>query len=161
MASKANNSSVDISHIEIRTIAHATEDLEKVEKAFFTLLPPGTWKLKETKAQGHHGNAITILELRVQRRQLKLKVLEHIKQNLPVSDLSLLRGEVEERTDRLGFFHFRVDKQQAYLDRIRLASRHSDTISVKVKLQSYPANRENIIQGVLKLLDQSNTNEQY
>jgi len=56
-------------------------------------------------------------------------------------DIETLRSEMPDRLDDDQVFHLRFDKQEAYMGRVRIVS-SSDAITAKVKIETYPKNRE-------------------
>jgi RNA binding exosome subunit len=67
--------------IELSAIAHATENLEAVEKAMRNILP---FEICESKQftrrylKGHHGNPITTLNLNIMKKDETKLILENI-----------------------------------------------------------------------------------
>ena len=64
-----------------------------------------------------------------------------VRENLSVADVEQLREEMPERLDESQLFHLRFDKQAAYLRQVRLTD-SSDAVTAKVKIATYPKNRE-------------------
>ncbi|MBI4393807.1 MAG: hypothetical protein HY556_08455 [Euryarchaeota archaeon] len=124
-------------HFTIRTFCHATESMASVRTALSALA--GDEEPSVTTMEGHHGNPIVQLEVR----------LEHTAQVRPfwtrlLSDEAVrekLAAEVERRLDDSLNFYVRFDKQTAFAGRLVLGD-GDDTIQCRGKVKVYPAHRE-------------------
>jgi RNA binding exosome subunit len=135
-----------IHHIILRVIAHATEDVSRVREALdFFLSGAGVREggklIEELQAEGHHGNPITILSVQLKKKADCLNFARFVREKFSEEDVAKLREEMPERLDDDQVFHLRFDKQAAYLQQVRLTS-SSDAITAKVKIETYPKNRE-------------------
>ncbi|WP_292391087.1 RNA-binding protein [Methanosarcina sp. UBA5] len=135
-----------IHHIILRVIAHATEDVSRVRAALDFFLSSagvreGSKLIEELQAEGHHGNPITILSVQLKRKADCLNFASFVRESFSEEDVAKLREEMPERLDDDQVFHLRFDKQAAYLQQVRLTD-SSDTITAKVKIETYPKNRE-------------------
>ena len=135
-----------IHHIILRVIAHATEDVSRVRAALDFFLSgagvqEGSELIEELQAEGHHGNPITILSVQLKRKADCLNFARFVRERLSEEDVAKLREEMPERLDENQVFHLRFDKQAAYLQQVRLTN-SSDAITAKVKIETYPKNRE-------------------
>jgi RNA binding exosome subunit len=135
-----------IHHIILRVIAHATEDVSRVRAALdFFLSGAGVREggklIEELQAEGHHGNPITILSVQLKKKANCLNFARFVREKFSEEDVAKLREEMPERLDDDQVFHLRFDKQAAYLQQVRLTS-SSDAITAKVKIETYPKNRE-------------------
>ncbi len=135
-----------IHHIILRVIAHATEDVSRVRAALdFFLSGAGVREnsklIEEIQAEGHHGNPITILSVQLKRKADCLGFARFVRERFSEEDVARLREEMPERLDDDQVFHLRFDKQSAYLQQVRLTN-SSDAITAKVKIETYPKNRE-------------------
>jgi RNA binding exosome subunit len=135
-----------IHHIILRVIAHATEDVSRVRAALdFFLSGAGVREggklIEELQAEGHHGNPITILSVQLKKKADCLNFARFVREKFSEEDVAKLREEMPERLDDDQVFHLRFDKQAAYLQQVRLTS-SSDAITAKVKIETYPKNRE-------------------
>jgi hypothetical protein len=124
-------------HFTVRTFCHATESMASVRKALALLT--GTAEPSEATMEGHHGNPIVQLEVR----------LEHTAQVRPMWKRMLSDGavrtrlteEVDRRLDDSLNFYFRFDKQQAFDGHLVLAD-GDDTIQCRGKVKVFPARRD-------------------
>ena len=135
-----------IHHIILRVIAHATEDVSRVREALDFFLSgagvrEGSKLIEELQAEGHHGNPITILSVQLNRKADCLNFARFVRERLSEEDVARLKEEMPERLDDDQVFHLRFDKQAAYLQQVRLTN-SSDAITAKVKIETYPRNRE-------------------
>ncbi len=135
-----------IHHIILRVIAHATEDISRVRAALdFFLSGAGIREesklIEELRAEGHHGNPITILSIQLKRKADCLNFARFVRERFSEEDVARLREEMPEKLDDDQVFHLRFDKQAAYLQQVKLTN-SSDAITAKVKIETYPKNRE-------------------
>ena len=141
-----------IHHIILRVNAHSTEDKSRVRSAldFFLLNSISKSKIRDgntddivetTNIEGYYKNPISTLSANITRKQDCLAFARFVRQNMHPGDVELLRSEMPDRLDDEQLFHFRLDKQAAYQNKVKLTS-SSDAITVKVKIATYPKNRE-------------------
>ncbi|WP_095645347.1 RNA-binding protein [Methanosarcina spelaei] len=135
-----------IHHIILRVIAHATEDVSRARMALDFFLSgagvrEGSKLIDELQAEGHHGNPITILSVQLKRKADCLSFAHFVRENFSEEDVARLREEMPERLDDDQVFYLRFDKQAAYLQKVKLTD-SSDAITAKVKIETYPKNRE-------------------
>lgn len=135
-----------IHHIILRVIAHATEDVSRVRAALDFFLSgagvrEGSKLIEELQAEGHHGNPITILSIQLKRKADCMGFARFVRERFSEEDVARLREEMPDRLDDDQVFHLRFDKQAAYLRQVRLTD-SSDAITAKVKIETYPKNRE-------------------
>lgn len=138
-----------IHYINLRVIAHSTEDISRVRDAldFFLRNAIGrskdavTDKLVEvTDIEGHYGNSSVMLSSQITRKSDTVKIASFIREHLSSDDVERLRSEMPDRLDDDQLFHMRFDKQAASLGNLVLSS-SSDAITIKVKIATYPKNR--------------------
>ena len=140
-----------IHHIILRVNAHSTEDKSRVRNALdFFLLNFVAKSIKNgntddiveiTNVDGYYKNPISTLSANITRKQDCLAFARFVRENMHPKDVELLRSEMPDRLDDDQLFHFRLDKQAAYLNKVKLTS-SSDAITVKVKIATFPKNRE-------------------
>lgn len=136
--------------LEFRVYAHATEDEAKVRQALD--FATGGAEAEETSTEGHHGNPIHILVATLERPA----AIRAFFAKLEPGDIERLATEVDRRLDEDLFFHLRLDKQEAYGGRLRLAD-HDDIIAVRGKVASFPAKRERALPGLVEYLQDLKT----
>jgi len=139
-----------IHHINLRVIAHSTEERSKVMDALGLFLknsfrdkgPDSYLEVVDTiEAEGHYGNPITIFSTQLTRKHDTMAFAEFVHNNMTLEDIETLRSEMPDRLDDEQVFHLRFDKQEAYMGHLKLVS-SSDAITAKVKIETYPKNRE-------------------
>ena len=122
-----------VREVEISAFSHATEDEDKVEKAMKNLLPEENrdlWLNRKT-LKGYHGDPITIVTGKIRTKKGATGVLRRVMQELSSLDQQRLLDELEERLDDGGNLYIRLDKQNAYLVKVRLL----ETDPVKMKFR--------------------------
>jgi RNA binding exosome subunit len=137
---------MDIANLSFRTFAHATEDPERVEKALRFV--SGAENVTRSSSTGYHGNPITVLEAKV----TDSKHIKAVLRSLGPETLRILRDSLDRRLDEESFFYFRLDKQEAFLERFVLAD-GEDVIAVRGKVKSYPQNRDNAMASMRNILE--------
>ncbi|MEM3673438.1 MAG: RNA-binding domain-containing protein [Candidatus Bathyarchaeia archaeon] len=138
MASKA-----PIAYIDVRVFAHATEEVDKVLKAVYNVLPESAVEavlFKKRSLIGHHGNPIILFETRL-KGELAQKFFEKLSSGLGSLDKEQLSGEIKRHIEK-GTLYLRLDKQSAYLNEIRLCQ--TDPIHFRVHFKK--PNPEEIVE---------------
>ena len=137
--------------IQISTIAHATDDLEKIQKALSILLPESI-KRKEIFSrrymQGHHGNPIVTLNAKINRPAEVEQFRAHFTQLLPRSEKLMIERNLESYSDEEGNLYIRLDKQQAFRGVFRLGD--EDPIRVRLKFNRFSGETEELIKKFLE-----------
>lgn len=130
-----------IHRVTFRAFVASTEVEEKVREALSLFVPPES--LSRTRAVGHHGNEILILNLDLRKKE-GLRFFDRLREVLPEREMARLRRELDLRVDDECCLHFRLDKQVAYRGVARLTD-SGDAITVSAHLETYPARRERAI----------------
>jgi len=149
-ATKVNKSAyVQMFHYAIlRTTAHSTEDVSRVLDALELFLPPaGTYTLDCTNIEGHYGNILLLLQVKMKGSKNMNYFIDLIKTRLSAMDLMRLRSELPERVDEECVLHMRFDKQRAFRGEPALATTQ-DFISVQLKVRVYPASKQKAIETI-------------
>ncbi len=126
--------------IRLRAFAQTTEIEDRVMKAME--FASGAGAVTTTRTTGHFGNQITIFEAELEKSGDMKRFLGRMAE---AGILSQLAGQEGARTDEDCAFHFRLDKQKAYLEELALAT-GKDVIDVRLKVATYPARRESAVQ---------------
>lgn len=137
---------MDIANLSFRAFAHATEDPERVERALKYV--SGAENVTRSSSTGYYGNPIIVLEAKV----TDSKRIKALLKTLGPEALRTLLESLDRRLDEESFFFFRLDKQEAFLERIVLAD-GEDVIAVRGKVKSYPQNRDNALASMRKVLE--------
>ena len=124
-----------VREVEVSAFSHATEDEDKVEKAMRNLLPEEAQEIWLTRRtlKGYHGDPITIVAGKIRTNKGATEVLRRVVQELSSLDQQRLLDESEERLDDGGNLYIRLDKQKAYLGKVRLVE--TDPVKMKFKLR--------------------------
>jgi RNA binding exosome subunit len=126
---------IEIDHISIQTLCHATEDENKVRAALQRLYP----HFEKRGATGYFGNPIHIFETKITRKREIAALLRLLKENLA----STLRNDLMRRMDEKGSLYIRLDKQELYQGSLVLRDRGD--VKVIIHIQSYPFRPEDAI----------------
>ncbi len=137
--------------VRLRAIAQATEVEARVLEA--VAFASGTDEITIYKAEGHFGTPITIIEVELKK---KSEIKRFIGLMSEAGILQALRDDSDARTDQDCAFHFRLDKQKAYLGELALAEA-KDVIDVSMKIGVYPARRAEAARAVSEWLGQMQT----
>jgi RNA binding exosome subunit len=133
------SSKIPIGYVEIRALAHATEDLDKVLTAARNVLPAESRDnvvFKRANLTGHHGNPITVIDARITDRKVAQAVLERLSSGLAIMDKEQLGGEIGQHVES-GNLYIRLDKQSAYFNETKLGS--ADPIRLRVHFRNRTA----------------------
>ncbi|MEM1509000.1 MAG: RNA-binding domain-containing protein [Thermofilaceae archaeon] len=130
-----------ISSLEIFTLCHATENSEKVKRSIMNLLPFSIKTLYEslidvTLLEGHYGNPIFFLKLKIDNSVHATLIIKHLMKNLDPSDILNLETAIDLHQDSSGNLYLRFDKQQAYLGRVKL-NKGDDVIKIKIRFKPF------------------------
>lgn len=118
-------------------IAHATEDIQKVERAtefLLTIVSRGQAQLNRQYLKGHYGNMIATVSAKLAAKALSPDLLGLLSRNLPESDKQFLGRDIENCVDEESGLYLRFDKQEACLRKVRL--HQADPIRMKLKFVS-------------------------
>ena len=134
---------LEITSARISAIAHSTEDPKKVayaldqvcsEKEFHPLV-------EKHSVKGHFGNAITRLNLVLQRRSAD-SFFRSFWSRISLIDRQTVLDEVESRLDEEGRLHMRIDKQESFREILQL--RDKDPIKVEFSFRGESGSAETV-----------------
>ncbi len=142
--------------LEISTLCHATEDLEKVRRSVINLLPTAIKTLYENSIkvnllEGYYGNPIFFLNLKIEDPAHATLIVRHLVKSLDQLDIAGLETAIGLHQDSSGNLYLRFDKQQAYLGRVKLSD-GDDVIKVKIRFKPF-AKREFKSRGLKVFLE--------
>ena len=115
-----------IHYINLRVIAHSTEDRSRVLKSLEFFLS----SFSNGKNTDDFVEALDVEAL-----------ANFVRANMSDEDVLRLHDEMPDRLDDDQVFHIRVDKQVAFQEQVKLTS-SADAITVKVKIATYPKDRQ-------------------
>jgi RNA binding exosome subunit len=136
---------VPLHYVDLRTFCYATEDDERVETALRTYLPEDV-DVERVESEGHHGDRILVLSARVERADEMRYVLDRVGE---LEDLDAVVAELGDRVDDNCAFYLTLDKQAAYNGTVR----RGDGITLRSKVEAYPAKREKAIANARELFE--------
>lgn len=121
----------------LSVIAHATEDIQKVEQAMrflIQLISKSQVNFTRQYMRGHHGNTIATISAKLPGKALLPSALELLSQNLSESDRQFLGNDIESCVDKEGNLYLRFDKQDAFLRAVKFYQ--GDPIRMRLKFVS-------------------------
>ncbi len=124
-----------ISYIDIRFVAHATEDINKVTEAVHNILPVDYLEdivFKRSIVEGHYGNPITFFETRIKNEKITKAIVKNTFSKLSSLNKEELNRELYRCIDR-GSLYIRLDKQAAFLKKIKLTI--PDPIRIRIRFR--------------------------
>lgn len=127
---------IEIDHITIQALCHATESEEKVLEALHVLYP----HFEKREATGHFGNPIYIFEAQIRKKREIRELLPLMKKELATQ----LGKNMRRRIDRKGNLYIRVDKQELFCRNVVVEDRGD--VKIIIHIQSYPFRLEDAIQ---------------
>lgn len=139
--------SVPLHYVDVRAFCYATEAEDRVESALRTLLPDAV-DLQRTESEGHFGDPIVVLSARVERADALRAVLEAL-ENLPEAEYDRLLAELDDRIDADCNLFLTLAKGAAYAGDVRLG----EGITLRGKVEAYPATRDAAIENARDLLE--------
>ncbi|MBV0923392.1 RNA-binding protein [Halomicroarcula limicola] len=139
-------SSVPFHYVDLRTFCYATEDDKRVEDALRTFLP-AEYPIERAESEGHYGDRIVVLSARVENADDVRHVLSQV---ATLSDIDAVRSELGDRVDDNCSFFLTFDKQAAFGGEVR----RGDGITLRAKVEAYPAKREKAVANARAVLDE-------
>jgi len=127
-----------IHRVTFRAFVASTEEAERVREALSLFVLNES--ISSTKAKGHYGNRIEILDATLNKKE-GLAFFKKLKEEIPKLEMDRLCKELPKRVDEECQLHFRLDKQAAYKGESHLTD-FGDSIHVCTRIESYPARRE-------------------
>lgn len=142
-------SAVPFHYVDLRTFCYATEDEKRVEAALRAFLPEDT-EIERDRTEGHHGDRILVLSVRLERADDVRHVLSRLTE---LGSVGRLATELEDRIDDNCAFFIQLDKQAAYGDRVELG----DGLMLRGKVEAYPAKKQRAIETAREALSELET----
>jgi len=138
---------VPFHYVDLRAFCYVTEDEKRVASALRTFLPEET-DLERVESEGHHGDRILVLSARVENADGMRTILAAL-DALPDEDRRQLEAELDERVNENCAFFLTFDKQAAFNGEVRFG----DGITVRAKVEAYPAEREAAVENTREYLE--------
>lgn len=137
--------------------AHATEDEHCILGIMKALLPE-TAEIRRSSTKGHHGNPIIVFEARLGQKKLIKEFWQRILSGMYEGTFAKLKMGFRERIDDSCFLYLRFDKQSAHGGEFILTD-VGDAIHLRLKVLSFPAEREVAIDIVNDFLEAQGRHE--
>lgn len=131
-------SAVPFHYVDLRTFCYATEDEKRVEAALRTFLPEET-ELERDVTEGHNGDRIVILSVRLERADDVRYVLSRLTE---LGEFDRLLEELDTRIDDNCAFYIGLDKQAAYNGGVALG----EGLMLRGKVEAYPAKKARAVE---------------
>jgi hypothetical protein len=138
--------SVPFHYIDLRAFCYATEDEKRVAGALRTFLPE-EFEIERATSEGHAGDRIVVCSARVERADEMRHVLEALS---GIDDVATLRDELDDRVDDNTSFYVTLDKQAAFRGDVR----RGDGITLRAKVEAYPATKEKAVANAREAIDE-------
>jgi len=125
-----------IGYIDIRVLAHATEDTDKVLLAVHNTLPSELKEdvvFKETRLTGYYKNPITLYQTRLIDKQTLIPTLKYLSSKVNSLDKENLTNHINIHLDK-GNLYLRFDKQLAYNNMLKFSTK--DPIHIKIHFKN-------------------------
>jgi RNA binding exosome subunit len=129
-----------IRKIEARVYSRATEISERVATAVLNIFPEEVRKnvsISEEKADGQSGDAISILSGELKDKDECEITFDYILNHMDKRDRRAVNRSLDLRLDNHCVFFLRIDKQGAFLGKIRLAN-NTDVIRARFYFRDSP-----------------------
>lgn len=123
-----------VQSVEISAIAHATDDLEKVESALAAILPDdlrGRDLFTRRYLEGHHRNPIVTFGSKLTKPAEVEAFTSHLFHQLSKNERLRIESSLPLCTDPEGNLYLRISRQKAFRGMIELND--DDPIRVKLK----------------------------
>jgi len=124
--------------VEISTIAHATDDLDKVQMVLMRLIPDslkGRQLFTRRYIQGHYGNPIVTFEARLTKPSEIGAFTTFLLSQLSSEDKLAIQRDLRLYSDADGNLYIRIDKQQTFRGIVQLGE--EDPIRVRMKFTRF------------------------
>ncbi len=137
--------------MQISTIAHATDDLNKVQTALRFILPDS---LKEREIftrrylQGHHGNPIVTFEAKLSTKNEVEQFKHEFSRQLARNEKLVIERDLEGHSDDDGNLYIRLDKQQAFRGLVELGN--EDPIRLRLKFSRLRGDPKDLMKEFLE-----------
>ncbi|WP_336326217.1 RNA-binding protein [Halovenus sp. HT40] len=141
-------SSIPLHYIDLRAFCYVTEDDKRVEDALRLFLPE-EFELQRAESEGHYGDRILVLSARVESASGMRSVLDALG-DLADEDFSRVVDQLDDRVNENCAFFLTLDKQAAFNGAVELG----DGITLRGKVEAYPAKKESAIENVEELLSE-------
>ncbi len=133
-----------VTSFKARVMCYSTEDPAKVRKALRNVVGEDI-QITSRKTQGYYRDPIYVMECYSNNEKIVSGVFNRILAALGMERWYLLKPGVEMTSREHGRIHIRLDKQEAYLGRIRLSDR--DAVKIEFSFKGSVEELEEAIRG--------------
>ncbi|TFG29560.1 hypothetical protein EU528_09525 [Candidatus Thorarchaeota archaeon] len=141
-----------IHKIEARAYSRATELSERVATAICGIFPEDVRQnvtISEKRAEGQSGDIISIISGLLDNREQCETSFDFILKHMEKKDLRAIERTLDLRLNNNCVFFLRIDKQGAFLGKIRLAD-SADVISARIYFRDSPRCKQ---KDMIKLIE--------
>ena len=150
------SSHVKVIVLKISAIVHATEDSSKVNRAMRNISQAnGTAEPEVHRAKGHHGNQITTLVSTVKNPKAAENCVRDIWSRLSALDKETVLSSLAARVSTPGIMYLRIDKQEAFKEKIRLQDSDPIRLSISFKIR---AKLDGVVDDIQEFLTEASGN---
>ncbi|RLE59735.1 MAG: exosome protein [Thermoprotei archaeon] len=142
----------------IESYCHATEDEKRVLHAMLNILPDDVKqdvRVEESLLEGHYGNPIKILRITLYGDDMVIGILKGIISLMETSEIKYLLDTMDLRLDKNLNLYLRIDKNEAYIGKIKINEHGDDIIKIRFSLS-----KRKILRDLLEYLKRL-TNEKH
>ena len=136
---------IPLHYVDLRTFCYATEDDKRVETALRPFLPD-EFEIDRTVSEGHYGDRILVLSVRVETADDVRYVLSRLTE---LEEFDALLSELDDRVTENCELFLRLDKQAAFAGEVRLG----EGITFRAKVEAYPAKKEIAVESAEEILE--------
>ncbi len=122
---------IKVKSVEARVFVHATEDKNKVLEALKNVTGQRNI-VEEEELRGYFGNPITVITVTLEGEEAE-SAFRRVMSSLPSTDKAYLAASLEDRVDKAGNLHLRLDKQKAFKGILTLSDT-DDVIKLVIRL---------------------------
>ena len=136
--------------VEISAIAHATDDLEKVQAALSAILPEplkGRQLFTRRYLEGHYRNPITTFDARLTKPAEIEAFTASFFRRLMKNDKLRIERDLSLYSDDEGNLYLRIDKQKAYGGVVELGE--EDPIRIRLKFNRLTGEAPQLMKTIL------------
>ncbi len=142
----------------IESYCHATEDEKRVLHAMLNILPDDVKqdvRVEESLLEGHYGNPIKILRITLYGDDMVIGILKGIISLMETGEIKYLLDTMDLRLDKNLNLYLRIDKNEAYIGKIKINEHGDDIIKIRFSLS-----KRKILRDLLEYLKRL-TNEKH
>jgi RNA binding exosome subunit len=140
-----------VQSVEISAIAHATDNLEKVQAALTTVLPEslrGRQLFTRRYLEGHYRNPITTFEARLTKHADVDLFTSNLFHHISKSEKLRIERDLDLHSDSEGNLYVRIDKQRAFRGIIEVGE--EDPIRIRLKFNRLRGDVTQLMKGALE-----------